>query len=186
MSYQEVLSKMKSNVTHGEEFGLTKEQAKETGTIVGHTHCEYCGKDILAIWDKFSSSHWFPYLGNQARKPQVYRYSPIIQAMRKHYGVENAVWREENGNNLLNVHARSHSTPVNWAIRASSASIRLLCNECFQKTYRRTKIQGNDGILYDISVLPERGETVDSVMKELGIEGVPLGSGGLKNYQDPK
>jgi len=186
------LYKMKENITDGTEY-LTcitdpsekekiKQELKDAETKIGHLKCEYCGKDIISIWDKYNNSNWWPYLGNQARKPRTYNYSPIIRLLRRYFEVEGLVWDEAHGNNLINVHARAHSNPTNWAVRASSASIRLLCPACFQKTYNRTQIQGDDGILYAITVLRERGETVESVMKDLGISGKILGKGAIHEY----
>ncbi len=102
--------------------------------------------------------------------------------MRKYFNAEDVVWGQENGNNLLNVHARAHSDPTNWAVRASSASIRILCSNCFQKTYNRIRVLGDDGITYAISVIPERDETVESVMEDLGITGKVLGKGAVREY----
>ena len=182
MSYSDTLRRMKKNPTHGEEFNHGE---PIEGVLIGHDHCDYCGCDIIGVWDEHNIHQWFPYLGNQCRKPNVYQYSRVIQAMREHFDVLGKVWNEDDGNNLLNVHARAHSEPTNWSVRASTASIRLLCNKCFQKTYKRVKIQSPDGILYAISVLPERGESIKSVCKDLGITGEVVGKGAINDYQDP-
>lgn len=177
-SYSNAMRLMKQNPTDGTEFGLDSEISLENNVKISRTHCEYCENEILAVWDNHNTSNWWPYLGNQARKPKTYFYSPIIQKMREYYNVVGEVW----DNPLLNVHARCHSTPTNWSKRASDASIRILCNSCFQKTYKRIKVQGNDGILYSLSVLEERGETIESVMKDLDIQGEIVGKGGIIDY----
>lgn len=183
MSYSNALLKMKGNPTYGEEFNHGNPM---DGVLIGHTKCEYCDCEILGVWDEHNMNHWWPYLGNQCRKPNVYRYSRIIQAMKEHFDALNKVWTEENGNNLLNVHARAHSEPTDWSVRASSASIRLLCNRCFQMTYKRVQIKSPNGIIYAISVLPQRGETVESVCNDLGIKGEIIGNGAINDYLDPK
>jgi len=180
MGYYEIMDRMKSNLIDPKQFNNGNEI--DGNPQIAETICDYCGAKIYAVWDDNNKKNWWPYLGNQVRKPNSYKYSPIINAMRSYYNVEGTVWTEELGNNLLNVHARCHSEPTNWSKRCSDASIRLLCNKCFQKTYQRTKIQGNDGITYAISVLPERGETIESVMKDLGITGKVLGKGGIIDY----
>lgn len=185
MSWHEAYSNMHNNISDGTEFCKTKEDiilVKESKTQIGHCKCEYCGKDLLAIWDNNNKQSWYPYLGNQARKFNTYSYSPIINIMRKYYNVENKVWDEDHGNNLMNLHARAHSKPNNWAKRAHPNGIKILCNNCFQKTYQRIKVQGNDGYLYSLSVLPDRGETIQSVMKDLDITGTVIGKGAINNY----
>lgn len=180
MSYYNVMQRMKSNITDGSEFN--NGQFVEEGVIIGHTICDYCGKEVIAVWDKHNSKNYWPYLGNQAVMAHNYRYSKIINTIRKFYGVENEKWDQNHGNNLLNVHARCHSSPTNWAKRISPASIRLLCNNCFLPTYNRIKVLGDDGILYALSVVKSRGETIESVMKELGITGQIIGKGAIKDY----
>lgn len=155
---------MRSNPTDGSEYnnGITI-----PGVLIGHTNCDYCEKKIIAVWDEHNKGKWWPYLGNQARKPKVYVYSEIIQAMRSYYGKNGVTWN----NNLLNVHARAHTFPKDYGIIAHGNGIRLLCNVCFQLTYRRVKIIPTDrpGYRYEISVLPSRGETLEIVTKDLGI-----------------
>jgi hypothetical protein len=177
--YSKTMERMKNNCTNGSEFtnGIVI-----PGVVIGHTKCDYCGKEIIAVWDEHNAGNWWPYLGNQAKRPKTYLYSEIIVAMRKHFHVENYVWNEIDGNNLLNVHARVHSKPTNWSKRASASSIRLLCNSCFQKTYNRIQVKGVDGILYALSVVEDRGETVQSVMKDLGIVGTVIGRGAIREY----
>lgn len=178
--YYNTMKRMKENITDGSEFC-------ESGVIIpnvsiGHTTCDYCQRKIIAVWDEHNKNNYWSYLGNQVKKPHVYRYSKIIQAIKKKFDALDKVWTNENGNNLLNVHARAHSSPTDWSTRASEASIRLLCNECFQKTYNRIKVQGSNNTIYALSVVLDRGETIESVMKDLGISGKVIGKGGIIDY----
>lgn len=175
--YYNTMNRMKENPTNGSEFGIIVPNVS-----IGHTTCDYCGKEVIAVWDEHNHKNYWPYLGNQSRKPNTYRYSLIINAIRKYYAVEGTIWTDEKGNNLLNVHARAHSDPTNWSVRASKESIRLLCNSCFQKTYQRIKVLGNDGITYSLSVVKDRDETIESVMSDLGVLGTILGKGGIVDY----
>lgn len=177
-SWSEVSSKIHNYSSHGEIFNNGE---PIPGCNIAETTCEYCGRTVLAVWDKGISS-WYPYLGNQAVKANVYRASPIIQAMRKYYHVEGEPWTIEKGNNLLNIHARAHSDPNDWSKRAHPNGIKILCNQCFQKTYNRIKVLGNNGIMYSLSVIPSRGETIYSVMEDLGIQGKVIGKGAINNY----
>lgn len=180
MSWYEISSRMHSNPTDGSEFN--NKVKVEGHPKISRTTCDYCGKEVLCVWDDNNKSQWWPYLGNQARKPNVYKYSPIIQAIRKHFGVEGKVWDEEHGNNLMNLHAVAHSEPNDWSKRAHPNGLKILCSSCFQKTYDRVKVKGNNGIMYSLSVIPERGETIESVMKSLDIKGVVVGKGAINNY----
>lgn len=180
MSYNYTLNKMKENITDGTEFGGDDISNEEVS--IGHLKCDYCGCDIIAVWDKFNKNKYWPYVGNQARIPKNYKYSKIIQNIRKFYKKENQVFRQKDGNNLLNLHARCHSSVYYNPKRWSKESIRFLCNDCFQKTYNRIKIKGkneDEGIEYSISVIPDRGETIESVLKDLNIEGEIIGKGSL-------
>lgn len=178
MAWIDINRRMHSNTTDGSEFN--NGQKINDRPIIGHTNCDYCGKEVLCIWDDNNSNHWFPFLGNQARKPNVYKYSPIIQMMRKYFNVENKVWDEQHGNNLMNLHARCHCYPENWSKRAHPNGLAILCNSCFQKTYNRIKVKGDDGYEYALSVLPD--ETVEQVMKELDITGTVIGKGAINDY----
>lgn len=141
--------------------------------------CDYCGKEILAIWDDFNTNNYWPYLGVQSKRLNSYTYSPIIQIIRKNYELKSLDWKD---NNLLNLHTRVHSDSGNMSIRMSENALRFLCNSCFQKTYQRIKVQGDDGILYSLSVLQDRNETIESVMSDLGITGKVIGKGGIVDY----
>lgn len=185
MSYYDIMNRMKENPTDGTEYGLTREESIKEHVLIGHTKCDYCGKEIIYVWDKNVENQYWPFLGNQARKLNTYKYSKIIQLMRKFFNCEDKVWDEEHGNNLGNNHARVHSSKANNPKRWSDQSIRLLCNSCFQKTYKRVKVigTGNDeGIEYALSVLPDRGETVESVMKDNNITGIIIDNSKRGNY----
>lgn len=186
MAYYEFMQRMKNDPTDGSEFNNGKKFDEAERVLIGHTQCDYCGKEILAVWDKNVDKQYWPFLGNQARKPNTYKYSQIIQAMRKFYNVTGLVWDEEHGNNLVNVHARCHSSVSSNPKRWCDASIRLLCPSCFQKTYNRIKVIGTGadaGIEYALSVVESRGETIKSVMKDLGITGKIVGKGGIEDYE---
>lgn len=176
-SWSSTYNKMKNNTTDGSEFN--NGQKVDGNPKIGHTTCEYCGREVLCIWDDYNRSNWFPYLGNQSRKPNVYKYSPIIQIMRKFYHAENKAWTN---NPLMNLHARCHCEPEDWSKRAHPNGIKVLCCDCFQKTYNRIKVLGDNGITYSLSVVPERGETIESVMSDLDIKGKIIGKGAIKNY----
>lgn len=182
MSWTEVYDRMNNkNITDGSEYN--NGQKIEGNPKISHTTCDYCGKEVLCVRDDYSSSKWYGYLGNQARRPNCYKYSPIIQTMRKYFNSENIVWDEEHGNNLMNLHARCHCEPEDWSKRAHKNGIKILCPTCFQKTYNRIKVKSYDGIhTYALSVVEELGETVESVMKDLDIKGTVIGKGGIPNY----
>lgn len=180
MSWSEIYSRMKSNPTNGSEFN--NGEPVEGNPAISRTVCDYCGCEVLCIWDDHNKNSWWPYLGNQARKPNTYKYSPIIQAMRRYFDAEGAIWTQEKGNNLMNLHARAHCEPEDWSKRGHPNGVKILCSRCFQKTYNRTRVLGNNGTLYALTVIPERGETIESVMQDLGIEGKVVGTGAITNY----
>lgn len=170
MSWYELSKRMHQNPINGfNEFN--NGNPIDGNPHISKTYCDYCEKEVLCVWDDYNKNQYWPYLGNQARKPNTYKYSDIIQKMRNHFNVVGKVWDEEHGNNLMNLHARCHSTPNDWSKRAHPNSLRILCSSCFQKTYKRIKVLGDNGIEYQLTVLPERGETIESVMKELNIKG---------------
>lgn len=172
VSYGTAMQRMKSNPTNGEEFGLDSSISKENQVSISRTDCEYCGKEVLAVWDKHNNMNWWPYLGNMAKKVNTYKYSPIINIMKENDNSLNKVWQ----NNLLNVHARIHSS--DWGLRCKKGSIKILCNDCFQKTYNRIQVRLNDGSIIAVSVVEDMGETIESVMEELNIKGEVIGKGG--------
>lgn len=167
----QISTRMRSrNVTDGSEYNDGK--PIDNNPRISHTHCDYCRRDVLGVWDDYNKDKWYPYLGNQARKPRTYGFSPIIRSMREFYGVTGQVWGNDPSapNELLNLHARIHTYPNNWQLRAHPRSLKILCNECFQKTYKRVKLLVPDrGIRVEVSVMPEFGETVQSVCEEIGI-----------------
>lgn len=180
MNWETFVKRMNSRPTDGSEFN--------NGIIipgnpkVGHTTCDYCGCEVLCIWDDHNKDMWWPYLGNQACRPMSYKYSPIIQTMRKFYGVEGITWDQDHGNLLMNSHARAHCQPEDWSKRAHSKGVKILCSKCFRLTYNRIKVLGDNGITYALSVVPSRGETIESVMEDLEIKGKIIGRGGISNY----
>lgn len=164
MSWYEISKRMTEELTDGTEFCIDdkeKEEVKKVHTKIGHTYCDYCGKDVICIWDDYNKDNWYGYLGNQAQIPRNYTYSPIINILRKTPYM----------NSIYNLHSRCHTKPNDWSKRAHKNALRILCTECFKKTYKRVKVKSNDGILCEISVLPERGETIESVMDDLDIKG---------------
>ena len=168
--------------TDGREFCLTDLDVQSTIATYSEVHyckCDYCGKEILAVWDGFNADNYWPYLGVQSKRLNSYTYSPIIQIMRKNYELKGLDWKD---NNLLNSHTRVHSDSWDMSIRMSENALRFLCNDCFQKTYNRYQVRGNNGILYALSVVEDRGETIESVMKDLNIEGEVIGKGAISEY----
>ena len=173
--------RLKENPTDGTEYARDeneKEEIIKAETRVAHTKCDYCGKEVLGVWDIYNERKWWPYLGHSSKRVNAFAYSPIIQAMKHYDGCDDKVWN----NNLLNVHAVVHSK--DWGLRCMDGSIKILCNECFQKTYNRYQIELEDdngnpiGKQIAISVVEDRGETPESVLKSLGLHGKILGKGG--------
>lgn len=164
---------------------MLKDELTQAHTSVSRLKCERCGKEILSIFDEYNQQQWWGYLGNQASKTNVYRYSTIIKVLRMLGGVLDAndeskiyfnTWPD---NSLYNVHSRIHTWPVkdySWICRQNS--IWMLCNECFRKTYRRVKVYENEGSglfrngvkRLEVSVVPELDETIESVLKATGID----------------
>lgn len=166
---------MKENLTNGFEFCQTQEEKDlllKSKTQIGYTTCDYCNKEILAVWDIHNENKWFPYLGNMAKKVNTYKYSPIIQLMKKYDDSLEKVWK----NNLLNVHAIIHSR--DWSLRCKEGSIKLLCNDCFQETYNRIQIKLHNGDICAISVVKSKGETAEYVMEKLNLKGEIIGKSG--------
>ena len=158
MSWYEISSRMNENVTDGTEYCINDEEKEEVikaKTRVGHCNCDYCGKEVLVIFDK-NKDDWYGFLGNQAIIDRNYRYSPIIQILRKGPVI----------NRLYNLHARIHCK--DWSIRCKSGSLKILCNECFMKTYNRYQVIYK-GKLCAVSVVKDRGETIEGVLDELGM-----------------
>ena len=168
------------NITDGSEYS----GEPIPGVRISHLNCEYCGVDIIGVWDKHNIHKWYPYLGTQLERGNIYSYSKIILAIKEYYGIgQYDRFRQEDGNNLLNVHARFHSIPNKWHYRASKASTRMLCNNCFKETYNRWKIELPDGTIAALSVVRSRGETLMSVAEDLGIHDYKvIGRGAVDNY----
>lgn len=167
------------NATGGQEFNNGE---PIPGTLIAHLNCEYCGTDIISVFDEHNKKNWYPYLGKQVERSGVYEYSEAVQKIKSFYGVgDGEIFTQERGNNFMNCHARFHSQPNNWKYRASPQSIRMLCNNCFLKTYNRMKIEMEDGTIAALSVL--ENETVEQVAEDLGIKNYKvLGKGAVPNY----
>lgn len=188
MSWYDISKKMHNNETDGTEYidkienisenekNSLINEVRSAHTKIGHCNCEYCNKLIIAVWDDFNSGSWYPYLGNSATKSKTYLYSPIIKVLRKINNTEGKTWNSSNGNNLMNLHARVHCK--DWSIRCKEGSLKILCNECFSKTYNRYQVEYN-GQLCAISVVEDRGETIESVLKDLHMQNANIiGKGG--------
>ena len=152
-----------------------KQEILDVKTSVSRLKCERCGRELLSVFDKFNENKWWGYLGNQARKPTAYVYSPVLNVMRKLDGCEGFVWSD---NPLYNVHARIHTKPVkDYSLICRPGSLCMLCNDCFQKTYNRVKVYPRDNCQpfpknvewIEISVVLDMHETVESVLKDLGL-----------------
>lgn len=170
-------------VTHGAEFCETKEEELnllEVNTLIGYCDCQMCGRGIIAVKDQLSAHGWC-YFGLQVSKPNVYSYSPSIQTLRKYYGVQNQVWKN---NPLMNSFSRVHMIPGSWnhPLKVDKRCHMILCNECFAKTKHRELIEVENGLKYSISVVDEWGETLESLCNQLNIVGKYLGPGALKEY----
>lgn len=157
-----------SNLIKMEDLQKLRDELNSAKTRIDYCTCDYCGKEIMKVRDKFCSNPWWGYLGNQARKPNVYSYSPIINLIRK---------IDPTCSDLYNLHARVHTKPIrDYSIICSPNSLHNLCNDCFMKTYTRIKVYAKppykfpDKVTYiEISVLQEKGETVESVLRDLGM-----------------
>ena len=149
-------------------------------TEVYTTNCEYCNKEIYAIWDENNKNNWWPYPGNSTKSSNAFKYSDIIQYMKKNDNSISKTWLECP---LMNINARCHSNPTNPSKRFSPESVKFLCNSCFRLTFNRIQVKGNDGILYSLSVVESLDETIESVMKDLDIQGQVLGKGSISDYE---
>ena len=92
--------------------------------------------------------------------------------MRKNYELKGLYWKD---NNLLNSNTKVHSDSVDTSIRMNENTLKFLCNDCFQKTYNRIQVKGDNEILYALSVVEDRCETIESVMEDLNIHVETIG-----------
>lgn len=184
------LRKAEVDLTNGTEFLECIKDSNEKRNMelelfcsfvkVGHPKCDYCEAPLIAVWDEYATNGWC-YFGRQAIKPYAYKYSKIINLIRRFYGVAPGDSFIEN-NNLMNSHTRVHIEPSSfdeWI--KSEAAVKVLCNNCFSKTVKRTLVKDGDR-MYSISVVEDRGETIESVMDELGLQGEIIGPGSIKEY----
>ena len=177
---QSIKDKLLEIHTNGEEFtsGIILPDVK-----IGHIKCDYCGKELIAVFDEYNKNDYCCYLGCQAVSRYHYKYSKILNFIKKYYGInEEENWTD---NPLVNIHTRIHSNPTRWDLRASDKSLRFLCNDCFKLTYNRIKVKSvylNKEIIHSLSVVDSRNETIESVMQDLEISGEILGKGRIEDY----
>lgn len=90
------------------------------------------------------------------------------------------------GNVLANLHSRCHPVgkkhQYDWDLRAGRNAIKLLCNNCFDKTKNRYQVLLDNGRKVAISVVENRKETPNSVLDELGLKGEILGKGAYTGW----
>lgn len=183
--YKKLITDRAYKKTDGSEFCKTRDElfvVKSAFTEVYYLKCDYCGKEIIALWDGYNATDYAPYLGMQSKRINTYNYSPIISILRKRYSENGLDWKS---NNLLNSHTRIHSDSYDIGIRMTDKAMRLLCNDCFQKTYNRYLIEDSkSGITYALTVLEDEGETVESLINEFNIKNpIIKGKGSIKDYK---
>lgn len=183
--YKKLITDRAYKKTDGSEFCKNRDElfvVKSAFTEIYYLKCDYCGKEILAIWDGYNSTDYAPYLGQQSKRRNSYNYSPMISILRKRYKEAELDWKE---NNLLNSHTRIHSDSYDIKIRMTDKAMRLLCNECFRKTYNRIIVQDEkSGINYALTILEEKGETIESLIQEFGIKNAIIkGKGSIVDYK---
>lgn len=174
--------KMNGKVTRGEEYN---NGIPIPNTTITHGNCEYCGTEIIEVRDDYFNK-FYGALGNQAVRPGIYFGSKAIQTIKQFYQVgwidldtkrarkNGNYFSQELGNNLYNVHSRLHVHEKGsrkligpWRF-ANQNSFKVLCNNCFKKTYRRVSVNARSGLVYDVTVLP--GETLRGVLQEIGVD----------------
>ena len=162
------MEKLFTGLTDGSEL-----EVKEPGVQIAHTTCDYCGKEVIGVWDDhIKSSRGLPYQGHQAIYPKPYKFAykgPVIAAIRARYGIGEKDWFTKE-NNLLNVCGKVHILVFKggkWNIRTdlsyeSPDATRILCNECFEKANKaRVAVMGEDGLIYSVSVMADKEETIE-------------------------
>ena len=188
------MEKLFTGLTDGSELEI-----KEPGVQIAHTTCDYCGKEVIGVWDdRIKSSRGLPYQGHQAKYPKAYPYAykgSTIAAIKAHYHLGEDDWFIKE-NNLLNVCGKVHILAFadgEWRLRLDLAceepgSTRVLCNECFKDANAaRVAIMESDGLMYSVSVMADKGETIEEndgkvtiklwgTDKPLQIEGTVIGA----------
>ncbi|MBQ5779709.1 MAG: hypothetical protein IIV98_00485 [Aeriscardovia sp.] len=188
------LQKLFCDLTDGVELGIEDPRVQ-----IAHTTCDYCGSNLIGVWDDhIKSTKGLPYQGNQARYPKAYPYAykgSTIAAIKAHYHLGENDWFTEE-NNLLNVCGKVHVLSFvdgEWKLRTDLAcqepgSTRVLCNGCFKNANAaRVAIMGSDGLMYSVSVMADKGETIEEndgkvtvklwgTDKPLEIEGTIIGA----------
>ena len=166
------MEKLFTGLTDGSELGIDT-----PGIQIAHTVCDYCGKEVIGVWDDhIKSSRGLPYQGWVARTPRSgsknnrYPYKArTIAEIKDHYGIGEKEWFTEE-NNLLNVCGKVHILVFKggkWNLRTdlsyeSPAATRILCNNCFEKANNcRVAIMGTDGLMYSVSAMADKGETIE-------------------------
>lgn len=166
------MEKLFTGLTDGSELGIDT-----PGIQIAHTVCDYCGKEVIGVWDDYiKSSRGLPYQGWVARTPRSgsknnrhpYKARTIAE-IKAHYGIGEEEWFTED-NNLLNVCGKVHILAFNgenWELRPdlsyeSPDTTRILCNDCFEKANDcRVALMGTKGLMYSVSVVADKGETIE-------------------------
>lgn len=155
------------------------------------TQCDYCNRKIYAVWDEHNIRDWNPYIGTMAVQQSRYKYSEVINKIRSGLNITVHNIKPED---LMCTNARIHSEPASDEIRFNKESGRVLCVDCFRKTFNRVKFNGipqkeyygeelNYQRLFSASVVKEFGETVEQVAKDNHIDFVSLiGKGRIEEY----
>ena len=162
------LQKLFCDLTDGAELEIADPCVQIT-----HTTCDYCGGKVIGVWDDhIKSTKGLPYQGNQAKYPKAYPYAykgSTIAAIKAHYNLGENDWFIKE-NNLLNVCGKVHILAFadgEWRLRQDLAceepgSARVVCNECFKNANAaRVAIMGSDGLMYSVSVMADKGETIE-------------------------
>lgn len=162
------LQKLFCDLTDGAELEIA-----DPCVQIAHTTCDYCGGKVVGVWDdRIKSTEGLPYQGNRAKYPKAYPYAykgSTIAAIKAHCHLGENDWFIKE-NNLLNVCGKVHILAFadgEWRLRPDLAceepgSTRVLCNECFKNANAaRVAIMGSDGLMYSVSVMADKGETIE-------------------------
>lgn len=161
-------------------------------SLINKTSCDYCGTEIFAVWDIHNIKDWNPYIGNSAIQKSRFKYSKIINLIRDGLYIKDydkIIYPKD----LISTNARIHSEPEEDSIRFSEDVAKILCIDCFKKTFNRIKFIGipNDFYPEDIrfehtfsaSVIKE-SELLESVAKDCHIDIIKIiGKGRIEEYR---